>query len=286
MEKKQTNYPNLKAIAVMAIFLLAAPSSLAVIFDDGDVHNITENLNDCLEIGADTTVNLDADVSEYIFVAPGGILNIYSGTVGWYIAVSPDQPDAIVTVYGTEFGGDGDFSVPGEVHFSGGILTGNYADRSSFDLLFYSNTPIYLRLPVSNDIKVMIDIKPGSNPNSINLKSRGVVPVAVLTTDEFDAGTLVPDTVKFAGASPVRGTLCDVDEDGDMDMLFHFKIRNLVELHEDSTEAKLTGDTTDGNEIEAIDEVRIVPCKKKTKHSLFSRFNSKRQRTGHSRKDH
>ena len=287
MKKRKTNHLRLWAITALAIVLLAAPSGWAIIYDDGDVHDVTENLNDCLEIGADTTVNLDADVSQYIFVAPGGILNIYSGSVGWYIAVSPDEPNAVLTVYGSDFGGDGDLSIPGEVHFSGGTLTGNYADGSTFDILFYSNTPIYLQPPVSNDVEVMmIDIKPGSNPNSINLKSKGVIPVAVLTTDEFDAGTIDPDTVKFAGASPVRSTLCDVDEDGDMDMLFHFKTQNLVELEEDSTDAKLTGDTTDGQQIEASDEVRIVPCKKKTKKNSFSgRFNSKHKRTGRGRKD-
>ena len=137
MKKKQTNHSKLKAISILAILLLAATPGWAVIYNDGDVHDITANLNDCLEIGADTTVNLDADVSDYIFVAPGGILNIYSGSVGWYIAVSPDPPEAIVTIYGSDFGGDGNFSVPGEVHFSGGILTGQYADGSTIELVFY-----------------------------------------------------------------------------------------------------------------------------------------------------
>jgi hypothetical protein len=35
-------------------------------------------------------------------------------------------------------------------------------------------------------IVVAIDIKPGSWPNSINLRSRGVIPVAILTTDSFE----------------------------------------------------------------------------------------------------
>jgi hypothetical protein len=30
-------------------------------------------------------------------------------------------------------------------------------------------------------------VKPENYPNSINLKSRGKVPVAILTTDDFDA---------------------------------------------------------------------------------------------------
>jgi hypothetical protein len=107
---------------------------------------------------------------------------------------------------------------------------------------------------------VDIDIKPGSCPNSINLKSKGVVPVAVLTTENFDASTIEPDTVEFADAHPVRYTMEDVDGDGDLDMLFHFKTQDL-DLVKDSTEAALTGETTDGTLIEGWDTVKIVPKK-------------------------
>jgi hypothetical protein len=107
-------------------------------------------------------------------------------------------------------------------------------------------------------VEVEIDIKPGSDPNSINLGSKGVVPVAVLTTDDFDASTVDPDTVLFAGAQPVRWTLEDVDGDGDLDLLFHFKTQEL-DLDEDSTEATLTGETSDEMQIEGTDMVNIVP---------------------------
>src|SRR3990172_6587865 len=63
-------------------------------------------------------------------------------------------------------------------------------------------------------IYIKIDIKPGSDPNSISLVSKGVVPVAVLTTDEFDAGNLDPASVVFAGASSLRLVQQDVDSDG------------------------------------------------------------------------
>ena len=105
---------------------------------------------------------------------------------------------------------------------------------------------------------VEIDIKPGSDPNSVNLGSKGMVPVAVLTTDDFDASTVDPSTVEFAGASPLRWTLEDVDGDGDVDMLFHFKTEEL-DLGENSAEATLTGDTTDGKHIKGTDAVNIVP---------------------------
>ena len=108
-------------------------------------------------------------------------------------------------------------------------------------------------------VEVDIDIKPGSDPNSINLKSKGVMPVGVLTTDDFDASTVDPDTVFFAGASPVRWTLEDVDSDGDLDLLFHFKTQELLDLDGNSTEATLTGETFDGTPIQGTDAVNIVP---------------------------
>ena len=111
-------------------------------------------------------------------------------------------------------------------------------------------------------IPVLIDIKPGSDPNSINLKSNGVVPVAVLTSDDFDASTVDPATVLFADASPLRWTREDVDGDGDGDLLFHFRTQEL-NLDENSTEAVLIGDTTDGLHIKGTDGVNIVPKGKK-----------------------
>jgi len=262
MEKKQKNHPKFKAFVVLTIFLLAAPPARTVEYNGGE-YDVTEDV-DYMNIWPDTTVNLYANVLSYIYIHPGGILNIYSGTVGWYIAVSSDPPDAVVTVYGTNFEGDGDFSIPGEVHFSGGTLTGQYADGSTIELWFFSDIPIFLQSPVSESAEVIIDIKPGSNPNSINLKSNGVIPVAVLTTTDFDAGTVDPGTVEFAGASPIRWTVEDVDNDGDEDMLFHFRTQEL-NLDETSTKATLTGETKDGQKISGTDKVRIVPFGKKAK---------------------
>ncbi len=108
-------------------------------------------------------------------------------------------------------------------------------------------------------ISVKIDIKPGSDPNSINLKSKGVVPVALLTDESLDATTVNPKTVVFAGAKPVRWTIEDVDGDGDLDMLFHFRTQDL-KLDGKSTEATLTGNIADtGQPIQGTDTVRIVP---------------------------
>ncbi len=114
---------------------------------------------------------------------------------------------------------------------------------------------IYEELP---KLVVEIDIKPGSYPNSINLKSKGKVPVAILTTDNFDARDVDPDSVDFAGANLLRWRMEDVDNDIDDDMLFHFKTSEL-DLTKESTEVTLEGETIDGVQITGTDSVKIVP---------------------------
>jgi hypothetical protein len=104
---------------------------------------------------------------------------------------------------------------------------------------------------------VNIDIKPGSYPNSINLKSKGVTPVAVLTDEFFDAKDIIIDNVLFAGASPDKEKLEDVDSDGDLDLILHFKTQSL-QLNPTSTEAVLTAKLNDGTLIKGVDTVRIV----------------------------
>ncbi|MFQ6119553.1 MAG: hypothetical protein ACE5KE_06680, partial [Methanosarcinales archaeon] len=104
---------------------------------------------------------------------------------------------------------------------------------------------------------VDIDIKPGSYPSSINLKSKGVTPVAVLTNDFFDVKDIVIDSVVFAGANPLRGKLEDVDNDNDLDLILHFSTQSL-QLDPTDTESTLTGQLTDGALIKGTDSIRIV----------------------------
>lgn len=107
-------------------------------------------------------------------------------------------------------------------------------------------------------IEVEIDIKPDSDLNSINLWSNGKVSVAVLTTDIFDANNVDPVTVLFAGASPLSWVIEDVDYDGDMDLIFHFKTQELS-ICERCSEATLTGKTIDEELILGKDSVQLVP---------------------------
>jgi hypothetical protein len=112
--------------------------------------------------------------------------------------------------------------------------------------------------------QVSIDIKPGSFPNSINPKSKGVIPVAIFTTDAFDANTVDPTTVRFGAtgteAAPVQFVLENVDGDGDTDMILHFNTQNIGINCGDSS-ASLTGQTLSGQTIEGSDPINTVGCK-------------------------
>jgi hypothetical protein len=53
-------------------------------------------------------------------------------------------------------------------------------------------------------LPVALDTKPRSFPNAINPNSNGVIPVAILTTDAFDATTVDPLSVEFGPHSSRR----------------------------------------------------------------------------------
>lgn len=118
-----------------------------------------------------------------------------------------------------------------------------------------------------SSVDVQIDIKPGSYPNSINLGARGKIPVAILSSANFDAPAVVdPGTLQLAGMSvnmigkknpDFQCSSEDVNSDGLEDLVCHFE--NLLELSVGDTTATLLGETINGVAISGTDDVRIVP---------------------------
>lgn len=119
---------------------------------------------------------------------------------------------------------------------------------------------------------VSVDVKPGSDVAPINLKSKGKLPVAILSTDEFDATQVDPETVKFGdplliadGASPVeplRWSYEDVDYDGLEDLALKFSMQDLLAndvIGGETVQGYLAGELFDGTVIAGRDAVRIVP---------------------------
>ena len=111
-------------------------------------------------------------------------------------------------------------------------------------------------------IEVDIDIKPGNFPNSINTKSKGNIPVAVLGSATFDVNDIDRTTLAFGpgGATPAHtdlGHLEDVNGDGFMDLVSHYPTQD-TGLALGDTDACVTGSTTGGQAFQGCDSVNIV----------------------------
>ncbi len=98
---------------------------------------------------------------------------------------------------------------------------------------------------------VFVDIKPGSCPNPVNVKSSGVLPVAILGTADFDITTIDPTSIRLAGVSPLRSSFedvagpvadsndCNCTEDGPdgfLDLTLKFKTQKIVDAIGDVNE--------------------------------------------------
>src|SRR5438067_2408023 len=94
---------------------------------------------------------------------------------------------------------------------------------------------------------VKIQIKPGSTaPVPVNPRADGVIPVAILSADDFDATTVDPATVKFGpngAANSHQPSFEDVDGDGTLDIVLHFRTED-TGIAFGHTPGRLTGSTT------------------------------------------
>jgi len=131
-------------------------------------------------------------------------------------------------------------------------------------------------------LTVAVDIKPGSCPNPLNLKSRGILPVAILGSEDFDIDTIDIASIRLEGVMAVRsniedvaepvvdGNQCDCSEaggDGYADLTLKFKTRDIVEALAliaddlaggDELNLELTGNLGDGTPIHGGDCIKIV----------------------------
>ena len=265
---------------ILAILLFALPCE-AQFVDVGETADIDYAIEgDFLLVLGTANLYPGAYIDWGVYASNGCTVNIYGGEIsdGFFVLLYNGEPMPVVTIYGTDFKLNGVPLDPSAEYFmtdsSGlGLLTGTYENGDPIDLLFYSDVPIFLKSP---DTGLVIDIKPGNKQNNINLKSNGVVPVAILTTDNLNAAMIDPATAELAGAAPQHWSLEDVDDDGKDDLLLHFRTQEL-DLDQDSTEAVLTAQlkgqmstqsatqVSGGATVSGSDEVRIISSKKSKK---------------------
>jgi len=148
------------------------------------------------------------------------------------------------------------------------LTLNSFVGQSTSDVppsYIFSYNPIHGVTTIS--YQVLIDIKPGEDINPINLKSKGVIPVVILSTDMFDATTIDALSVKFgpssAGETHKRGHIEDVNGDGKPDIVLHFATQQ-TGITNGTTEACLTGKTTNGLEIKGCDTIHTVQLSPKS----------------------
>jgi hypothetical protein len=139
----------------------------------------------------------------------------------------------------------------------------------------FSEALAFSLIPIPTALMVSLDIKPGGDPNCININGNGVIPVAILGSDDFDVTQIDIETLDFAGlAVRVRGNdnpQCSIEDvsgdftspegtpDGYLDLVCQFVDDPGTWVPNDDSTATLTGNLLDGTPFEGTDSICIVP---------------------------
>jgi hypothetical protein len=118
---------------------------------------------------------------------------------------------------------------------------------------------------VCDPVEVDVDIKPGSDENPVNVKSNGVLPVAVLGNDTLNVTDINQTTIRLNGTCvPLRCSYEDVNDDGYDDLVIKFDAQDVVGCLPESCEdgdivtLTLTAELYDETEIAGSDDVRVL----------------------------
>ena len=123
-----------------------------------------------------------------------------------------------------------------------------------------------IRVITSGEVNVLIDIKPGSDPNCFNNNGHGVLPVAIFGGVDFDVSQIDAETIFLEGmavkavgkSDKLLSHIEDVDADGFDDLVVQIQDSDGA-FQEGDTTAVLTGSLLDGTPIKGTDTICIVP---------------------------
>jgi hypothetical protein len=112
-----------------------------------------------------------------------------------------------------------------------------------------------------NCLTVNMSVKPGDTQQIVNLRSQGVVPVAILSTSTFDASKVNPLTVRFGRtgteAAPVHFSLQDINGDGLLDMVLQFRVQS-TGLRVGDSQVTIMGRTLDETPFRGSSAIQII----------------------------
>ena len=220
------------------------------------------NVAPTVESGTDLAATSGVPVALSVGYSDPGIADSHTATIDW----GDGSPIMAATVTPTGAGSglaSGDHTYLQVAHYAVTVCVTDDDGDSSCGIQSITVEP----LPVT------IEIKPGEGATPINVRSKGVIPVAVFTTDEFDAVAVDPATLRFgpdgAQITHQHGHLQDVNDDGRLDLLVHFATQESGIACGD-TEATLYGATYLGQEFAGQDGITTAGCKAKSAEELGS----------------
>lgn len=118
---------------------------------------------------------------------------------------------------------------------------------------------------------IVIDIKPGNKEHTkINPKAKGVIPVALISSETFDAVTVDQSSLKF-GATGEENTLAhcqkdgkDVNGDGRPDLVCHFNVDSeLTGFDMSVVEGTVKGMGKDGKRFKGTGHLKVFGAEKR-----------------------
>ena len=182
-----------------------------------------------------------------------GQVFVFSGATGGLLRTLNNLKPQANTSFGLSVAGVGDVNWDGVpdllVGASGQTVGGNDAQGQVFLFVSGPSTPPWVALNIL--------------PKQINVQTQDVLPVAILTTAKFNVTQVNPLSVRLGPGKAQeihrQGHRRDVDGDGDIDLVLHFRTQ-AIGLGCGEQTVKLTGQTVAGQPIQGVDRLTVVGC--------------------------
>ncbi|MBE0411000.1 MAG: ExeM/NucH family extracellular endonuclease [Anaerolineales bacterium] len=249
-----------KAARVQVEWLASDPTGTGVEYSliIGDLNSYDkEDPINTIKAGADGIPGNEDDYLDMIYEILGeaAYSYVFDGQIGYldYIMVSASLSDFVTDLAIWHINADEASLIDYDTTYKKPAQAAIYAPdayRSS------DHDPVIISLTFDYEL-IAVDIKPTSCPNPLNVKDRGVLPVAILGSENFDVTQIDLSTVKLENVSPLRwnyediaapfepyiGKACELDcstdgPDGYLDIILHFSSQAVVDA---------LGDIADGD---------------------------------------